>query len=50
MSLIRGQPPKIIWLRTGNQSKAGAVNVLLNCRERIEQVLTVEGKACVEIY
>jgi predicted nuclease of predicted toxin-antitoxin system len=50
MSLVYGQPPKIIWLKTGNQSKAETIALLLHNKDWIEQVLFAEDKACAEIY
>lgn len=50
MSVLFGQPPKIIWLKTGNQSKTVALNVLITNRKTIEKVLVEDGKACIEIY
>lgn len=50
MSLVYGQPPKIIWLKTGNQSKGATVNLLLQQQELVEHSLLIENKACVEIY
>ncbi|QSA97157.1 DUF5615 family PIN-like protein [Methylococcus sp. EFPC2] len=50
LSTIYGQPPKIIWLRTGNQNKATTLSVLLSHRSLIEKALLAEDKACIEIY
>ena len=50
MSLLYGQPPKIIWLKIGNQTKAGMIKALLDNKTEIEQILIAEDKACVEIY
>jgi predicted nuclease of predicted toxin-antitoxin system len=50
MSVLLGQPPKIIWLKTGNQSKTVALNVLITNRKTIEKALVEDGKACIEIY
>jgi len=50
MSLLYGQPPKIIWLKIGNQTKAATIRVLTENREEIEQLLIQENKACIEIY
>jgi len=50
LSILFGAPPKIIWLKTGNQSKASTLNALISCKDTIEQALAEEGKACVEIY
>jgi predicted nuclease of predicted toxin-antitoxin system len=49
MSLIHGQPPKIIWLKTGNQSKTAMIKTLRDNRQAIVQALTAEDKACIEI-
>lgn len=49
MNLIRGQPPKIIWLKMGNQSKAATIKTLLDNRLIIEQALMLDDKGCVEI-
>ncbi len=50
MSVLFGQPPKIIWLKTVNQSKAATINVLLSNREAIEKSLLKDAKTCIEIY
>ena len=50
MSVVYGQPPKIIWLKIGNQSKAATVNALVSNRDEIELALMLEDKACIEIY
>jgi predicted nuclease of predicted toxin-antitoxin system len=50
MSVLLGQPPKIIWLKTGNQSKAATINVLLSNHEAIEKSLLKDDKVCIEIY
>ena len=50
LSALRGQHPKIIWLRTGNQTKAAVIHLLLKSKDAIEMALEHEGKACIEIY
>jgi predicted nuclease of predicted toxin-antitoxin system len=49
MSLVLGQPPKIIWLRTWNQSRARTLKTLLDYRAEIEDVLIRQDHACIEI-
>jgi predicted nuclease of predicted toxin-antitoxin system len=49
LSLVWGQSPKVIWLKTKNQSKASTLAVLLDSRGLIEHALYVEQRACVEI-
>ncbi|MCL4469746.1 MAG: hypothetical protein ACYC05_09575 [Sulfuricella sp.] len=48
-SCFDGAPPKIIWLKIGNQSKAAALNVLLSFKDEIEKAF-VKERACIEIY
>lgn len=50
LGTIHGQPPKVIWLRTGNQTKAATLAALLNHRGAIEKALIDHDKACIEIY
>lgn len=50
LSAVYGQPPKIIWLKIGNQSKAATINALIGNCLVIEQALIVDDKACIEIY
>jgi len=49
MGLVYGQPPKIIWLKMGNQSKSTTIKALLDNRDMIEQVLITDDKNCIEI-
>ena len=44
-----GQPPKIIWIKAGNQTKAAIINLLIDNQQIIEQSLFDEDKDCVEI-
>jgi predicted nuclease of predicted toxin-antitoxin system len=37
MSLIYGQPPRIVWLNMGNQSKTATIKTLLDNQQAIEQ-------------
>ena len=50
MSLLYGQPPKIIWLKIGNQTKVATIRALTENSVDIERLLTAENKACIEIY
>jgi predicted nuclease of predicted toxin-antitoxin system len=49
MSILLGQPPKIIWLRTNNQTKAETIRSLVDNQEAIEHALLTEKKACIEL-
>lgn len=50
MNLVYGQPPKIIWLKMGNQSKAVTINALLNNQVVVKKALIDDDKDCIEIY
>jgi predicted nuclease of predicted toxin-antitoxin system len=49
MAALRGPPPKVIWLRSGNQSTS-AIEILL--RKHAEAIGAFESDlaACLEIY
>ncbi|MCX7068451.1 MAG: DUF5615 family PIN-like protein [Methylococcales bacterium] len=49
MTVLYGQPPKIIWLKTGNQSKAATIKTLQDNQQAIEKALMMDNKACIEI-
>lgn len=49
LSLVWGQPPKVIRLKTLNQSRAATLKVLIENRDVIVESLLVQGLACVEI-
>jgi predicted nuclease of predicted toxin-antitoxin system len=50
MNMVYGQPPKIIWLKIGNQSKAATIKALLENQSQIEQALMIDNKDCIEIF
>jgi predicted nuclease of predicted toxin-antitoxin system len=50
MAALLGSPPKVIWLRSGNQSTA-AISTLI--RRHVDLILDFgndDGAACLEIY
>ena len=49
LSLVWGQPPKVIWLKTRNQSRATTLKIFLDGRAMIEDALLNDGQACVEV-
>jgi predicted nuclease of predicted toxin-antitoxin system len=49
LSLLRGAPPKVIWLRTGNTTKANVLHLLTKNREEIVATFLGEVVNCVEI-
>ncbi len=50
LSLVRGSPPKVIWLKTGNVTKATVTQVLIDNRAYIEDMLATADVTCVELY
>ncbi len=48
LNIIKGSPPKIIWLRTGNTTTKNIEKLLRNKQELIEIFLT-EDYGCLEI-
>ena len=49
LSLVWGQPPKVIWLKTLNQSRAATLKVLIENKDAISQTLVQDNLASVEI-
>lgn len=49
LSLVWDQAPKVIWLKTRNQSRAATLKILLDHRLMIEDALLIRGQACVEV-
>lgn len=50
LSLIRGVPPKVIWIKSGNATRLAVVQALLANRAYIEDTLAAEEITCVELY
>jgi predicted nuclease of predicted toxin-antitoxin system len=50
MAALLGSPPKVIWLRAGNQSTAATSSLLRRHAELILAFENEEGAACLEIY
>ena len=49
MNLLYGSPPKIIWLKIANQSKAATIKTLLNNYHVIERALFQDNNDYIEI-
>jgi predicted nuclease of predicted toxin-antitoxin system len=50
LCVVKGAPPKIIWLRTGNQTTKVLERILLVQKETIQQFLTQSDDAILEIF
>ncbi len=49
LSLVWGQPPKVVRLKTLNQSRAATLKVLIENRDAIVEALVSNDLASVEI-
>jgi predicted nuclease of predicted toxin-antitoxin system len=47
---IRGFPPKIIWLRTGNCSRKYTADLLIRSKQEIQELLKSEVHGLLEIF
>ncbi len=47
LSRFDGTQPKTIWQKTGNQSKASLLNVLISFKDKIDKAFVEERKACI---
>lgn len=47
---VRGFPPKIIWLRTGNLSNGAVVALFLERTEQFAQFIANGRKGCLLVY
>ena len=50
LSLLRGHPPKLIWLRCGNQRTASIERLLRSHLDRIRAFEADTTAGCLEIY
>jgi predicted nuclease of predicted toxin-antitoxin system len=49
LSLVRGSPPKVIWLRVGNTGKANVIRLLTENAATLNAMLADDGLGCIEI-
>jgi predicted nuclease of predicted toxin-antitoxin system len=50
MAALLGSPPKVIWLRAGNQSTAAISTLIRRHAEHIVAFGSDDDAACLEIY
>lgn len=50
IAALRGAPPKIIWLRCGNQPTHVVAGLLRNHAARVGAFLADDEAACLELY
>ncbi len=49
LSLVWGQPPQVIRLKTPNQTRAATLKILIENKEAIADALLAQGMASIEI-
>jgi predicted nuclease of predicted toxin-antitoxin system len=49
LSLVRGSPPKVTWLRVGNTGKANVIRLLTENAATLNAMLADDGLGCIEI-
>nr|VFJ57566.1 MAG: Predicted nuclease, contains PIN domain, potential toxin-antitoxin system component [Candidatus Kentron sp. FW] len=50
MSLIRGGPPRVIWMRLGNAGNKDILSTLMENRLRISALFEQSAVDCIEIH
>jgi predicted nuclease of predicted toxin-antitoxin system len=49
LSLVKGAPPKVIWLRIGNSGKGSVIRLLTEHLSEIEAAMADKDVHCVEL-
>ena len=49
LSVVWGAPPRVVRLKTLNVNRGTMLNLLLENKDQIHQVLETEGTACIEL-
>jgi predicted nuclease of predicted toxin-antitoxin system len=50
LSTLHGQPPKVILLKTGNQTWRDVAQTLIDQRDSLESALIMSNVACVDLH
>jgi len=50
IGLLRGYPPKIIWIRRGNSTTQVIEQILTDNYDVIKEFIEVEDAVCLELY
>ncbi len=50
MSVLYGFPPKVVWLKCGNQPRKVIATRLLDHSEAVKQFYADDRKGCLELY
>jgi len=50
LSIIKGIPPQIIWIKVGNADNKAIESILINNKEEMEKLLSDSEISCIELY
>lgn len=50
LSLLYGNPPKVIWLKCGNKPKWYVLGLLLSNQDKVQAFIEDRDSSCLEIY
>jgi predicted nuclease of predicted toxin-antitoxin system len=50
LSALYGHPPKVIWLKCGNQPRRRIVEILLSIRDDVQAFVDNSDLSCLEVY
>ena len=50
LSVLKGCPPKVIWIKLGNTQNEKIISALVSNIQNIEENLHQENVSCLEIY
>lgn len=50
ISIVKGTPPKVIWIRTGNSKNHSILSVLLKNKIQIVNAFSQDEIGCVELF
>lgn len=50
LSVLRGHPPKVIWLKCGNQPRRRIVDILLSIQADVQVFIDNPALSCLEVY
>ncbi len=49
LSLVKGHPPRVIWIKTNHPSRSTILKLLLEQQPLIDEVLIRQNQGCIEI-
>ncbi len=50
LCLLKGAPPKVIWIKIGNTKNEVILNLLTQNRQEIEKLISQDETSCLELF